>query len=712
MQRCVISLLFFVGISGCLMACGSGGGSSSDAALDGNVDARPEVGPKDMGTDMAGDVEIDTGTDADAEAHDGGSDVDSSSDADATADTDPQDTRVDGGGDADSGPACTPDKDTDGDGLDDCDEVQLCTSPTDPDTDGDGLDDREEYVQNADPCDPDTDGDGLDDKAEVELGLDPQSASTFGGGVADGDLWRANACAPPQDSSEDFTGTINYFTSQTGDYKVGVPQDVSTYQKLTLNNVSAPVASSVYSDSTDSLYGFVLSKNAEGGRTTPDGSLSETVRPEVFGLAGSNTDNLLFDLNGSAFDTHDGHRASIGRYVVQTSSAKSPAKVREELLLGLGPFSTSDVGGSGLPPTTGQTYTEFRIFVSVVLRTKSSGPAQTLVSAAVVPESVYDNQTEVKFQMDNLTNTTNISQEADSTMVGCSSFEPRQNKPKAHFYWVLDQTGSAQTKVSKLVGSEQDLVNQMQASQLDFSVGVTNMDPGNGGELYNPWTQSASQFASDIQGAAVNCSGWSCSGGTEEGLESAYQGIQYMRGLAAQQPSPTEAIPSGASVIPVFVTDDAAGSVKFGSMMPSKFTNFFGGPAGATAYALKGTDNCGGSSGPVFEDVVRESGGKMGSSCSADLSDMAQDIVHAAAGKVTGYELSETPVSASMSVFVESDQDPTTSTFVPRSRDDGYNYFPEENSVAFFGSFRPSDDPATPYSEDFIAVRYEYFTSP
>ena len=713
MQRCVIFVMFVAGISGCLIACGSSGGSpgvdagpSPDVGLDGTVDASPEVGPDDVGTDM--------GTDADAMPHDLEADADGSTDADAGGERDAQDAQADGGAgeDADAGPTCTPDTDTDGDGLDDCDETQLCTSPTEADTDGDGLDDREEFFNNSDPCDPDTDGDGLNDKAELDLGLDPQKPSTLGDGVDDGDRWRATACAPPQDSDEDFTGTINYFTSQTGDYKVGVPQDVSTHQKLTLNNVTAPIASSIYSDSPDSLYGFLLSKNAEAGRSTPDASLRQTVRPKVLARAGQVPEDLLYDINTAPFDTHDGHRASIGRYVVETATAKTPAKVREELLLGLAPFARSDVGAGGLPSTTGQTYSRFRIFVSVILRAKSSGPSQTLISAAVVPEPVYDSRADVRFQMDNLTNTTNVSQQAAGTMVGCSSFKPRENDPKAYFYWVIDQTGSAQSKISNLVGSEQDLVNHMQASQVDYSVGVTNMDPDNGGELYNPWTQSASQFASDIQGAAVNCSGWSCSGGTEEGLESAYQGIQYMRGRQAQQPPAAESIPSGASVIPVFVTDDAAGSVTNGSAMPSKYTNFFSGPAGATAYALKGTDNCGNSDGPVFRDVAFESGGNVGSICAAQLDEIAIDIVVGAAGDIAGYQLSETPVSASMSVFMESDQDPTKSTFVPRSRDDGYDYFAEENSVAFFGSFRPSDDPATSYAEDFVAVRYEYFVSP
>jgi hypothetical protein len=57
--------------------------------------------------------------------------------------------------------------DTDGDGLDDAQEIALGTDPNDPDTDGDGLTDGEEVNLGTDPTDPDTDGDGLTDGQEV-----------------------------------------------------------------------------------------------------------------------------------------------------------------------------------------------------------------------------------------------------------------------------------------------------------------------------------------------------------------------------------------------------------------------------------------------------------------------------------------------------------------------------------------------------------------
>jgi len=85
--------------------------------------------------------------------------------------------------------------DTDGDGLNDQEEVLLGTDPTDPDTDGDGLLDGEEVngpdgdpatPDGTDPLDTDSDDDGLSDGGELGLGTDPNLFDTDGDGLSDG----------------------------------------------------------------------------------------------------------------------------------------------------------------------------------------------------------------------------------------------------------------------------------------------------------------------------------------------------------------------------------------------------------------------------------------------------------------------------------------------------------------------------------------------
>ena len=81
----------------------------------------------------------------------------------------------------DKGLGGTADSDSDQDGLDDVDEVDLFGSdPYDHDTDDDGLNDGEEVLQyGTSPVNPDTDGDGARDLVEVLAGTDPLDPTDF-----------------------------------------------------------------------------------------------------------------------------------------------------------------------------------------------------------------------------------------------------------------------------------------------------------------------------------------------------------------------------------------------------------------------------------------------------------------------------------------------------------------------------------------------------
>lgn len=74
---------------------------------------------------------------------------------------------------------------SDGDVDSNPDAVVIRVEPA-QDRDGDGLDDRQEADLGTDPTNPDTDGDGLEDGAELELGADPLDADSDDDGVPDG----------------------------------------------------------------------------------------------------------------------------------------------------------------------------------------------------------------------------------------------------------------------------------------------------------------------------------------------------------------------------------------------------------------------------------------------------------------------------------------------------------------------------------------------
>lgn len=80
-------------------------------------------------------------------------------------------------------------RDTDGDGLTDEQEVAAGTDIATPDTDGDGYTDKQELDAGFDPKGPgmlDQDRDGLPDRHEEQLGTDARNADTDGDGYLDG----------------------------------------------------------------------------------------------------------------------------------------------------------------------------------------------------------------------------------------------------------------------------------------------------------------------------------------------------------------------------------------------------------------------------------------------------------------------------------------------------------------------------------------------
>lgn len=87
--------------------------------------------------------------------------------------------------------------DSDGDGLNDGDEVDLYgTSPFVADTDGDGLDDFAEIAMGLDPDSADSDRDGLSDALEVGLGYDPLDPDMDGDQLEDGVEYSATLTNP------------------------------------------------------------------------------------------------------------------------------------------------------------------------------------------------------------------------------------------------------------------------------------------------------------------------------------------------------------------------------------------------------------------------------------------------------------------------------------------------------------------------------------
>jgi outer membrane protein OmpA-like peptidoglycan-associated protein len=106
--------------------------------------------------------------------------------------------------------------DSDGDGLNDGDEVNYKSNPLKTDSDGDGLSDGAEVNQyKTDPAKVDTDGDGLGDGNEVnKYKTNPLKSDTDDGGVADGAEVRVGT--NPLDAKDDIAKSTTTIILEKG----------------------------------------------------------------------------------------------------------------------------------------------------------------------------------------------------------------------------------------------------------------------------------------------------------------------------------------------------------------------------------------------------------------------------------------------------------------------------------------------------------------
>lgn len=142
--------------------------------------------------------------------------------------------------------------DTDGDGLDDDEEVLRGTDPLRADSDGDGLNDGNEVTRGTNPLKVDTDGDGLNDGHEVGLNTNPVLADTDADGMPDGT--EVNGGTDPVDGG-DFASEI-YVDGVSGSDTTGygtrlapwatVAHGVASVTGSGANTISIKVAAGVY----------------------------------------------------------------------------------------------------------------------------------------------------------------------------------------------------------------------------------------------------------------------------------------------------------------------------------------------------------------------------------------------------------------------------------------------------------------------------------
>ncbi len=667
--------------------------------VDMEPDADPDMAEPDMDPDMDPDVP-DMDSDMDVVTPDMGDDMEADTGADMPEEMDMEEfdaLRTCLEDCAYNGPMADQ-VDCDYDGISNAEEiVQLGTDACEVDTDGDGLSDLDELQAATDPLNADSDGDGLEDGRELDFGFDPNNPNSLNDmpPIADGDRWVVNACNNPEAEA------VNFYTDGPGDWRIALPPAFS-YDSLTVATATASnkQAAAVFDDPATEVSGFILSRASTGTTPAPVDLVQQVNLGAVGSLQQGNT--------GGEFDTWDGNKASVRRELRRTSQLRSARQVRDQALFAIAPFGPADV--TGVPPSAGNTYNDFRIFVSVTVRPDPIGGDRIITAVALAPAQKFDQREKVRFRIDDLSNTTNVGQAGDEPRTGCTTFRATEGAPAADFYWVMDQSGSMFDDFATLISVGNSFFSALANSPLDYRLGVANMDGPTEGRLRVPpaWHKTLQDFTDEINGHVINCTG--CSGGQEFGLQAAQDGITYMRGSASSQ---VERIRADATLVTIWMSDEEAQSVKdaggasssSGSSLVAQYTNFF--TPQTVGFAIVATDSACSSDqyeGDAYQAVALATGGTVASLCDSDLSETIQEIIIAASASASNFTLPRTPVSSTLRVFKNGE-------FVPRSRENGFDYFANTNSVAFFGTYRPeTPDPVNFFYGDDFAVSYEYLT--
>ncbi len=668
--RTLKSLALIVMLStalGCSDGARHGGGDA------GGPDAAVDAGAPDAAD--AGDVGADAGP-ADAAGADTGGDT-------AGADAGPADAGSD---------AALCQADCDYDGLSDCDERRLGTAVCQADTDGDGINDLQEVQRGTDPLNPDTDGDGVSDGEEVDLGFDPLKTDTYGDHTPDGQRWIVGACDDPQ------AEPINYFASSRGNWSLALPPGFAQSNDLQIRGANATnlYAASIFGDRANEVAGFVMSSALQTTQHGPVDVLRD-YRQQLDTLGALDQSNT-----GGEFMTHDFRRASLGRYLVRLGRPESTEALRDDLLFALAAFGRTDL--PGLPAPAGASYAVYRVFISTEVRPHTNQPSQVITSVAVAPAVKYDAREKVRFRMADLTNTTNVAEAIDAHWTRCT--RARAKAPgKVDFYWVLDQSTSMIDDYGRVKTVANQFYNQLSNTTLDYRLGVTSMDETGYGRLRAGvgWHTDLTTFLGEID----YITGWQGNRSEEFGLKVAREGLEYMLGLGNAQPSSREQIRPGARVITVFMSDEEAQTIQdhplnrpSGQQALDDFIGFF--TPHTVAFSIVGDgDGCGYSDGEAYRRVALATGGSFASLCDSDVSETIGNIIFAASGLASRYVLPDTPISSSLRVFLDGQ-------WVPRSHVNGFDYFPQSNAIAFFGSYRPQIDSTTGRPSR-LAVSYQTF---
>lgn len=626
--------------------------------------------------------------------------------------------------------------DSDGDGISDLDEERLGTDPLRSDSDGDGLEDKFELDAGLDPLRVDTDGDGLRDDAEGAAGTDPLDADTDDDGISDGDevSLGSNPKDPASPSQEDLCGIqaactsaalkdLAFPSNRSFDLQLAVERAFTVGEFNLSNTPAGVVRGGLWLDDAGDEVGALalilpLPVAGAGDPAVQAQELFERIQAAApAGLPVERTNS------GRVIEAHDGwvdgtgatvkYRAAVG-VELRLDGTSNVGAVRDALVAAIAGVPAAEV--TGLSGATYGAATGFRVSYEALVRTVSNGGYVVVVAAVAPLAAAVDTAHPAGIRLADLTNGTALAQARDAASSGCGRFAVDAS-PAADVIWLADISGSTDDERGPIAQNAGAIFDALDAGGVDFRMAVVPHSnnrwthPDRAGVLRAPgFTTDRAQFV-----AAIN----SVEGtdGREFGLTAVQDAIDGALPRANGDPAKLR---EDVKLVVIYVSDEnaeeveAAGGTGFpapvcDALIDDKVKNASPDMAcvgqivqpyiehlalnGAAAFGILSPPpgGCATAQEPSYgyPTVIQALGGSFGEVCATDPGQTLQDVVTAVAGAASRFELPERPISATLKVVV-TPPGPCAPREIARSRRDGFDYDPANNTIYFRGASRPA----------------------
>jgi len=304
-----------------------------------------------------------------------------------------------------------------------------------------------------------------------------------------------------------------------------------------------------------------------------------------------------------------------------------------------------------------------------------------VVTSAVIRESELSTYEAL---VEGLGDGSNVGNKGSQRSAGADQFDVQGSSNKADFLWVVDNSGSMDDEQKAVANAATEFANRVSNANLDFQVGVitTDSDQLRGTGFTSDMTQFEVDVVAGTGGSTRETGIWFA----EQSLKSAALG-NAVDGSVTSWGVPR----TGASLSIIILSDEKSQyTSKSGGVAFDETNNLFI-DRGYLVYAIVLPTDAQYSQ---YDDLALNTGGTIG-----DISDLSsipaiiQQIVDRAGG-MTPFVLAHQPISSTLVVGING-------TEVSQAAVDGWQYFPNSNTIAFFGNVMPQ-------AGDTVQVTYEY----